>query len=81
LKIDQSFVETLGGEAGGDEIVSAVIDLAHALGLKVVAEGVETTAQLQILRSLGCDLAQGFLFSRPLPAEDIGSAFGLPMSA
>jgi diguanylate cyclase (GGDEF)-like protein/PAS domain S-box-containing protein len=81
LKIDQSFVETLGVEAGGDEIVSAVIDLAHALGLKVVAEGVETTAQLQILRSLGCDLAQGFLFSRPLPAEDIGSAFGLPMSA
>jgi diguanylate cyclase (GGDEF)-like protein/PAS domain S-box-containing protein len=81
LKIDQSFVETLGSESGGDEIVSAVIDLAHALGLKVVAEGVESTSQLQILRSLGCDLAQGFLFSRPLPAEDIGSAFGLPMSA
>jgi diguanylate cyclase (GGDEF)-like protein/PAS domain S-box-containing protein len=81
LKIDQSFVETLGVDAGGDEIVSAVIDLAHALGLQVVAEGVETTGQLQILRSLGCDLAQGFLFSRPLPAADIGSAFGLPMSA
>jgi diguanylate cyclase (GGDEF)-like protein/PAS domain S-box-containing protein len=81
LKIDQSFVETLGVDAGGDEIVSAVIDLAHALGLQVVAEGVETTGQLQILRALGCDLAQGFLFSRPLPAADLGSAFGLPMSA
>jgi diguanylate cyclase (GGDEF)-like protein/PAS domain S-box-containing protein len=81
LKIDQSFVETLGVDGGGDEIVWAVIDLAHALGLQVVAEGVETTGQLQILRSFGCDLAQGFLFSRPLPATDIGSAFGLPMSA
>jgi EAL domain-containing protein (putative c-di-GMP-specific phosphodiesterase class I) len=81
LKIDQSFVETLGVDSRGDTIVAAVINLAHALGLQVVAEGVETTQQLQILRSLGCDLAQGFLFSRPLPAAQIVSAFGLPMTA
>jgi EAL domain-containing protein (putative c-di-GMP-specific phosphodiesterase class I) len=81
LKIDQSFVETLGVDSRGDTIVSAVIDLAHALGLRVVAEGVETAQQLQILRSLGCDLAQGFLFSRPLPAAQIVTAFGLSMTA
>jgi EAL domain-containing protein (putative c-di-GMP-specific phosphodiesterase class I) len=74
-------VETLGSNAESDEIVSAVINLAHALGLQVVAEGVETTQQLQILQSLGCDLAQGFLFSRPLPASEVVTGFGLPISA
>ena len=49
--------------------MSAVISLAHALGLQVVAEGVETEQQLDALRSLDCDFAQGFLFSRPVPAE------------
>jgi diguanylate cyclase (GGDEF)-like protein len=81
LKVDRMFVETLGSNTDGEEIVSAVINLAHALGLQVVAEGVETTQQLQILRSLGCDLAQGFLFSKPLPASEIVTAFGLPISA
>jgi diguanylate cyclase (GGDEF)-like protein len=81
LKVDRMFVETLGSNAESEEIVSAVINLAHALGLQVVAEGVETTQQLQILRSLGCDLAQGFLFSRPLPAAEVVTAFGLPISA
>ena len=81
LKVDRSFVEALGTSGQGEDIVSAVIDLAHALGLKVVAEGVETTQQLQILRSLQCDLAQGFLFSRPLPAAEIVAGFGLPISA
>jgi diguanylate cyclase (GGDEF)-like protein/PAS domain S-box-containing protein len=81
LKVDRSFVEALGITTEGEEIVSAVINLAHALGLKVVAEGVETTQQLRILRSLQCDLAQGFLFSKPLPATDIVTAFGLPISA
>jgi len=75
------FVETLGSNPESEEIVSAVINLAHALGLQVVAEGVETAQQLQILRSLGCDLAQGFLFSRPLPAAEVVTAFGLPISA
>ena len=81
LKVDRLFVEALGVNAEGEEIVSAVINLAHALGLEVVAEGVETSEQLQILRSLDCDLAQGFLFSRPLPATEIVTAFGLPISA
>jgi EAL domain-containing protein (putative c-di-GMP-specific phosphodiesterase class I) len=81
LKVDRMFVETLGSNAESEKIVSAVINLAHALGLQVVAEGVETTQQLQILRSLGCDLAQGFLFSRPLPAGEVVTAFGLPISA
>ena len=81
LKVDRLFVEALGVNAEGEEIVSAVINLAHALGLQVVAEGVETLEQLQILRSLECDLAQGFLFSRPLPATELVTAFGLPISA
>jgi diguanylate cyclase (GGDEF)-like protein len=81
LKVDRMFVETLGSNPESEEIVSAVINLAHALGLQVVAEGVETAQQLQILRSLGCDLAQGFLFSRPLPAAEVVTAFGLPISA
>ncbi len=81
LKVDRSFVETLGVNPGGEEIVSAVINLAHALGLKVVAEGVETEEQLEILRSLRCDFAQGFLFARPMPAADIVASFGLPQTA
>jgi EAL domain-containing protein (putative c-di-GMP-specific phosphodiesterase class I) len=81
LKVDRQFVQALGVNAEGEEIVSAVIGLAHALGLQVVAEGVETTEQLRILRSLDCDLAQGYLFSRPLPATEIVTAFGLPISA
>jgi diguanylate cyclase (GGDEF)-like protein len=81
LKVDRSFVADLGISAEAEKIVAAVIKLAHALGLKVVAEGVETTGQLDVLRSLECDLAQGFLFSRPLPASEIVTSFGLPVSA
>jgi len=81
LKVDRSFVEELGVSVEGEEIVSAVINLAHALGLKVVAEGVETALQLEVLQSFECDLAQGFLFSKPLPATEIEASFGLPLSA
>jgi EAL domain-containing protein (putative c-di-GMP-specific phosphodiesterase class I) len=56
--------------------VAAVIQLAHALGLQVVAEGVETEQQLDILRNMHCDYAQGFLFSRPVPADELRSRFG-----
>ena len=76
LKVDRMFVEELGMGSGGDEIVAAVIKLAHTLGLEVVAEGVETEQQLDVLRSLGCDYAQGFLFSRPVPALELRSLFG-----
>ncbi len=73
LKIDRSFVGELGGEpddvSKGEEIIKAMIDLTHALGLKVVAEGVENAEQLARLRNMKCDLGQGFYFSEPLPSE------------
>jgi EAL domain-containing protein (putative c-di-GMP-specific phosphodiesterase class I) len=55
----------------GDDmaICNAVVDMGHALGLKVIAEGVETTEQLAVLRELGCDVGQGFLFARPMPPD------------
>ncbi len=81
VKVDRLFVEELGVSPEDEEIVSAVIKLAHALGLKVVAEGVETTAQLDVLRRLGCDLAQGFLFSEAMPATAIAAQLGHAASA
>ncbi len=69
LKVDRSFVDGLGREAGDSAIVTAVITLAHALGLRAVAEGVETDVQLGELRALHCDMAQGYLFSKPEPAS------------
>jgi diguanylate cyclase (GGDEF)-like protein/PAS domain S-box-containing protein len=71
VKIDRSFVAGLGTDQEDDRIVSAVIDLAANLGLSSVAEGVETPDQLQRLRDLGCDQAQGYLFARPMPAADV----------
>jgi len=71
LKIDQSFVRGLASGIEDAAIVKAVVHMAHALGLETVAEGVETPEQLAELRSLGCDLAQGYLFSRPQPPEAI----------
>jgi EAL domain-containing protein (putative c-di-GMP-specific phosphodiesterase class I) len=70
LKIDGSFVAGLGKDPGDDAIVSGTIDLAHALGLKVVAEGVETAEQAARLEELNCDLAQGHYFSKPLSVEE-----------
>ena len=66
LKIDRSFVNELTQNTNDRQIVAAMIGMAHALGLEVVAEGVETEAQLQILRELGCDLVQGYLISPPV---------------
>ena len=71
LKIDSSFVEGLGRRADDRTIVSAMIGMAHALALSVVAEGVETQAQADELRALGCDVGQGFLWAKPLPAEGL----------
>jgi diguanylate cyclase (GGDEF)-like protein/PAS domain S-box-containing protein len=70
LKIDRSFVSDIGTGAGESPIVASIITLAHNLKLAVIAEGVETLAQLDYLRNLGCDEMQGYYFSRPLPAED-----------
>jgi EAL domain-containing protein (putative c-di-GMP-specific phosphodiesterase class I) len=71
LKIDRGFVKGMTANAGDTTIVSTIISLAQALRLKVVAEGVETEEQAQLLRLLRCDQVQGYLFSRPLPAADI----------
>lgn len=67
IKIDQSFVRRLGGEDDALAIVKTIVVLAHQLGRKVIAEGVETSEHLNILRSLGCEYAQGYLFAKPLP--------------
>ncbi|MGX9963563.1 putative bifunctional diguanylate cyclase/phosphodiesterase [Roseomonas sp. F4] len=74
IKLDRSFIQGLDEQPGADgcpgrRIADAVIRLAHGLGAEVVAEGVETPAQLAVLRQLGCDLAQGFLLGRPMPAQ------------
>ncbi|HWE33904.1 MAG TPA: EAL domain-containing protein [Solirubrobacteraceae bacterium] len=71
LKIDRSFVASIDSEdSGSDVIVRSTIALAHSLGLRVIAEGIERQGQLQRLRTLGCEYGQGFLFSEPLGAED-----------
>ncbi len=71
LKVDRAFVKGLGAGPADTAIVSAIVTVARALGLSVVAEGVESLEQLRELRDLGCELAQGFLFSRPVQAEEI----------
>jgi diguanylate cyclase (GGDEF)-like protein len=71
LKIDRSFVQDVDREEDAKAIVRAVIKLSHALGLEVVAEGVETEAQQSILMRMGCDQLQGFLFAKPMPAKNL----------
>ena len=71
IKIDRSFIRGLHVDPDDEAIANAIISMAHSLGMKVVAEGVETEAQLAFLRKQGCDEIQGFLFSRPVPAGEI----------
>jgi diguanylate cyclase (GGDEF)-like protein len=89
IKIDQSFVAKLTAQSSSREIVSAIIGLAHGLGMTVVAEGVETAEQLQELTERGSELCQGFYFAKPMPAalidplvriQDDGSSVHLPLS-
>ncbi|MDQ1647509.1 MAG: hypothetical protein QOJ50_3693, partial [Cryptosporangiaceae bacterium] len=71
LKIDQSFVAGLSESTDAEVIVTSIVALAHALRLKVVAEGVETEDQLRILTELGCDRAQGYYLGRPVPPAEL----------
>ncbi len=71
IKIDKSFVADITTDQDDAAIVTAIIAMAHSLRLKVVAEGVETREQLDFLCEHGCDVMQGYFFSKPLPAEEI----------
>jgi EAL domain-containing protein (putative c-di-GMP-specific phosphodiesterase class I) len=71
LKIDRVFTNELTRSIQGGIFFKAIVSMAHALSMKVVAEGVETKEQLEILRELSCDEVQGYLISRPVPAEEI----------
>ncbi len=71
LKIDKAFVRDLAVDSGDAAIVAAVVALGHALGLRVVAEGVETAAQAALVRKIGCDEQQGYYHARPMPAKEI----------
>jgi diguanylate cyclase (GGDEF)-like protein len=71
LKIDRSFVKDMSSEKGDATIVRTIIEMAHSLGFTVIAEGVETEEQANFLRLLRCEQAQGYLFARPMPADDL----------
>jgi EAL domain-containing protein (putative c-di-GMP-specific phosphodiesterase class I) len=75
LKIDRSFVQGIGASAEDDAIVRAVLSVAQSLGLSVTAEGIETDEQARLLREWSCQAGQGYLFSRPLPAEELTALF------
>jgi diguanylate cyclase (GGDEF)-like protein/PAS domain S-box-containing protein len=76
IKIDRSFVREMEADIGNDAIIRAVINLGQSLGLKVVAEGIETKAQADRLRELGCDHGQGFLFSKAVRASGVSALLG-----
>jgi len=75
LKIDKSFVHDIETDQDDRAITATIIGIAHTLGMKVVAEGVETLQQLAFLRTHGCDIYQGYLVSRPIPAEEFFELF------
>ncbi|MGI4764781.1 MAG: putative bifunctional diguanylate cyclase/phosphodiesterase [Janthinobacterium lividum] len=81
LKIDQSFVGAMVADRESAKIVSAVVGLGHSLGLSTVAEGVETEEVAGLLRELGCDIGQGWLFGRPVPAHRIDALVAVPEEA
>ena len=78
LKIDRAFIMNLTDNPNNVALVSMIVSLAHSLKLKIVAEGVETEAQANLLKLLRCDMAQGFLFNRPLPADEFTTLLARP---
>ncbi|MCB1956486.1 MAG: EAL domain-containing protein [Rhodocyclaceae bacterium] len=88
VKIDRSFTAALAPGSDDLALCEAIVVMAHKLGLKVIAEGIETAEQRELLRAIGCDQGQGYLFARPMPADDLiamlgstGHAAGLPARA
>jgi EAL domain-containing protein (putative c-di-GMP-specific phosphodiesterase class I) len=77
LKIDKAFVDSLGRAEGGS-LTPAIVALGHSLKLEVIAEGVEHASQAEALLALGCELGQGYHFSRPVPAEEIDTKWIAP---
>ena len=73
LKVDRAFTAQLGVAAEGKVFFQAIVSMAHALGMSVVAEGVETRAELAVLQTLRCDEVQGYLIDRPMPAEEMAA--------
>lgn len=78
VKIDRSFISSIEADARVKCIVQSIVEMAHTLGLRVIAEGLETQEQLGFLKSIGCDEAQGYLFSSPVPADKIAGLLGCP---
>ena len=81
LKIDRQFVDGLGTEPDDSAIVASIMSLAHAMGLHVIAEGIETVEQARELSALGCGVGQGFLFARPMPAAEVERLWGTRLVA
>ena len=71
LKIDKSFTQGIGGSANDEELIKLMVTMAHTMELQVIAEGVETSDQMEFLSELGCDLLQGYLFCHPKPAKEL----------
>ena len=70
LKIDRSFIQVIGEDSSADAIVKSMVELAGNLGMKVVAEGIETASQENYVRSLGCDFGQGFRLAKPMTSDE-----------
>jgi EAL domain-containing protein (putative c-di-GMP-specific phosphodiesterase class I) len=79
LKVAREFVDGLGRDANDDAITRAIVDLAGTLGLLTIAEGIETTQQSEHVAALGCDLAQGYLYSRPVDADVVMELVSSPV--
>lgn len=79
LKIDRSFLQSLEGSVEASAIFSVIVRLSHLLGMEAIAEGVEHPFQLKLLQDLGCDFAQGYFFSQPLPRQEFESFFTEPV--